>query len=145
MLKEQRAFIRHPADIPIEIHTADETQPVRPQLSNVSLGGLCCESAMPVDAGKQVHVRVPFVHPAFETQGRVMWCRKRMDRWELGIQFLSEKDAFRARMVEQICHIEQYKEDALRREGRVLSGDEAAREWIARFAAEFPNPGERPE
>lgn len=140
MLEEQRAFIRHPADIPIEIHTAEETLPGRQQLSNVSLGGLCCESAIPVDAGKQVHVRVPFVHPAFETQGKVMWCRKQQDRWEIGIQFLSDKDAFRARMVEQICHIEQYRKEVRRREGRVLSGDEAAREWIGKFAAEFPNP-----
>jgi hypothetical protein len=140
MMEEQREFIRHPADIPIEIHTSEETSPVRPQLSNVSLGGLCCEPAMPVNAGKQVHVRVPSVHPAFETRGKVVWCRERRDRWEIGIQFLTEKDAFRARMVEQICHIEQYREDVLRREGRILSGDAAAREWIGRFAAEFPNP-----
>jgi len=40
--------------------------------------------------------------------------------------------------VEQICHIEQYKRDMRDQEGRELTGEQAAYEWIERFAAEFP-------
>jgi hypothetical protein len=41
-------------------------------------------------------------------------------------------------MVEQICHIEHYKREVAEREGRELSGQQAAKEWIAKYAASFP-------
>jgi hypothetical protein len=40
--------------------------------------------------------------------------------------------------VEQICHIEQYKADVLLSEGRRLNGEQAALEWIEKFARDFP-------
>jgi hypothetical protein len=43
-------------------------------------------------------------------------------------------------MVEQVCHIEQYKRSAKDNEGRELTSEQAATEWIARHAADFPNP-----
>jgi hypothetical protein len=44
-------------------------------------------------------------------------------------------------LVEQVCHIEQYKKEVFLKEGRLLSGDEAAAEWIEKFANQFPqNP-----
>ena len=49
----------------------------------------------------------------------------------------SERDAFRQRMQAQWCQIEQYRQSVLRDEGRLLSRDEAAMEWIDRFAAAF--------
>jgi hypothetical protein len=41
-------------------------------------------------------------------------------------------------MVEQVCHIEQYKADVLKKEGRELTGEEAAKEWILKYAKDFP-------
>lgn len=41
-------------------------------------------------------------------------------------------------MVEQLCHIEHYKAEVLAREGRQLDGEQAAREWIRKFAHGFP-------
>jgi hypothetical protein len=41
-------------------------------------------------------------------------------------------------MVEQVCHIEHYKNEVKRREGREISGEQAANEWIAKFAGNFP-------
>ena len=57
----------------------------------------------------------------------------------MGVEFLDRDDSFRARMVEQVCHIEQYKRQVLETEGRVLNGEQAAKEWIRRYAASFPN------
>ena len=51
------------------------------------------------------------------------------------------QDAFLARMVEQICHIEDYRQSVCRVEGRRLSAEEAAVEWIAQYAAQFPDIG----
>ena len=41
-------------------------------------------------------------------------------------------------MVEQICHIEQYKQDVFEKDGRRLSGEQAALEWIEKYATDFP-------
>jgi hypothetical protein len=47
-------------------------------------------------------------------------------------------------MVEQVCHIEEYRRTVQRLEGRELSAEEAAFEWIHRFAAQFPETGNGP-
>lgn len=56
---------------------------------------------------------------------------------------LSGQDAFRFRMEQQCCRITQYRQSMLRDCGRQLSADEAALEWIERYAATFDagNPG----
>ncbi len=46
-------------------------------------------------------------------------------------------DAFLARMQAQCEQIEAYRLDVLRREGRKLTLDQAAREWIERYARDF--------
>jgi hypothetical protein len=59
---------------------------------------------------------------------------------ELGVEFLHQDDAFKARMVEQVCFIENYKKAAYRAEGRLLSSAEAAMEWITKYASGFSDP-----
>ncbi len=68
----------------------------------------------------------------------MVWCRPAHACYELGIQFLAREDLFAARMVEQLCYIERYRREVLNTEGRELSSADAAREWIARFAEDFP-------
>jgi hypothetical protein len=51
------------------------------------------------------------------------------------------QDEFLVRMREQCQRIEQYRLAVMRAEGRVLSEDEAAREWIERYAGEFGREG----
>jgi hypothetical protein len=41
-------------------------------------------------------------------------------------------------MIEQICHIEHYRKEVKLAEGRELSSEEAADEWIKRYAGDFP-------
>ena len=89
-------------------------------------------------------VRIPFVRPAFETEVRVVWCRALAGGAELGVEFLNRDDAFRARMVEQLCYIENYQKAVKRIEGRVLSMEEAASEWIGKYAPQFPKPDSEP-
>ena len=47
-------------------------------------------------------------------------------------------DAFKTRMLAQVLQIRKYKE-VLEKQGRKLSIDEAAIEWISRYAADFPS------
>ena len=138
-MSEQRKFIRHPSDIPIEFSDTDG-EPVS-QVGNahdVSYGGLAFESANCPQSGAIIQIRIPTVQPAFETRGQVVWCRRLDGRYEVGVRFLEHTDAFKVRMVEQVCHIEQYKRDVLEREGRSLTGAAAAKEWIERYASKLP-------
>ena len=58
--------------------------------------------------------------------------------YEVGVSFLDPEDVFRARMVAQVCFIEDYRRSIARAEGRELSSEEAAGEWIAKYAHKFP-------
>ncbi|MEZ5503218.1 MAG: hypothetical protein R3E50_11475 [Halioglobus sp.] len=52
---------------------------------------------------------------------------------------LSGDEEFRLRMENQCRRIKQYRLAMLRERGRLLSPDEAALEWIERYAATFDN------
>lgn len=134
---EMRTFIRHPSDIPIDVIFEGLVERKEEYLANVSIGGLAFSSATPLEENSSIVVRIPLVRPAFEARGRVIWCRKENDHFDIGVEFLETKDGFRIRMVEQICHIEHYKNEIKRKEGRDLSGKEAALEWINKFAGSF--------
>ena len=131
-----RSFIRHPTDIPLEVqhdrHPAD-----RRVLRDVSHGGLCFRYANRLAPGDTVKVRIPAVSPPFEATSRVVWCQADGPAWQVGVEFLDTDDLFRVRMVEQVCHIEHYRRAQHQHSGRRLTGQEAALEWIRKFAAGF--------
>jgi hypothetical protein len=138
-----RSYIRHPSDIPIKVDVASEkatatNENSRQQLSNISSGGLAFNAAEPVSAGSIIRLKIDVVKPAFQAEGLVTHCDPEGDHYVIGIEFVSKDTLFVARMVEQICHIEQYKREVLLKEGRELSGEQAAKEWIERYAATFP-------
>ena len=136
-----RQFIRHPVDVPIEVRTDDAGPMSAFHTHDISAGGLAFLSGFAVDPGARIGIRIPYVQPAFEARARVVWCHPYPgEGYELGVSFLDAQDAFHARMVEQICHIEDYRRGVLRTEGRELSAEEAAMEWISKHAEAFPNP-----
>lgn len=136
-----RNYIRHPSDIPIEL-VIGEHAPTRPEtLRDVSFGGLSFQSSEILEIGAFVHIRIDTVQPPFEADGVVVWCRPGPDRYTIGMEFNNKEDVFLARMVEQICHIEHYKKEVKDNEGRKLTSQEAAMEWISKYAEIFPNPG----
>lgn len=132
-----RVYVRHPSEFPVELRAPDDNAPRRERLRDLSMGGLCCRSSSPFREGERVRIRIPVGTPGFEAEGRVAWCRPHEDAYRVGIEFVAESEAFRARLVEQVCHIERYHQKA-RAEGRTLSEEEAAIEWISRYAASFP-------
>jgi hypothetical protein len=133
-----RQSIRHPADILIEVRARGQLTHVTHNTFNLSIGGLEFRCDHEFEPGDVVEIRIPFVRPPFEVEARVAWCKAGEGRFELGVEFLAQDDAFLARMVEQVCHIENYKKDIYRTEGRLLSPEEAAMEWINKYASRFP-------
>lgn len=136
---EARQFIRHPVSLPIEASQAPA------EAYCLGVGGLAFRTDHKIEPGCFVHVRIPAVIPAFEIDARVVWCRHRASHIELGVEFLSDQDAFRVRMVEQVCHIEHYRQKICELENRTLSFEEAALEWIGRYSATFPQPLAQPK
>ena len=134
-----RRFIRHTADVPLEIRAVPGSAPVVQQGTNVSEGGLAFVADACLDPEETIEIRIPEVDPPFEAHGRVVWCRPEDDgRYLVGVQFLDATDTFRARMVEQVCTIEKYRKDVQEQEGRELDPQEAAAEWIQKYAGRFP-------
>ncbi len=137
-----RKYIRHPADIPIEVslewaddeddESADQT------ITNVSLGGLAFSSELPLGVLDRVRVSIPALDQDNHLIGNVVWCEKARNGYEVGIEFDRSRDVYRLRMIEQICHIEHYRNEVGRTEGRTLSPHDAATEWISKFAGDFP-------
>lgn len=137
-----RKYIRHPSDIPIEVDFFESHEHLTESLVNVSLGGLLFHSNERMNIGKLLKIKIPFVEPEFETSAKVVWCEYSENNYEIGVELLDKDDAYRTRMVEQVCHIEHYKREVETLEGRHLSGAEAAAEWIEKFGHEFPRIGE---
>ncbi len=133
-----RKFIRHPSDIPIEFDVEGMAVHKEESLHDVSFGGLSFTSKISIEPGSSIKITIKFVKPAFKSTAVVKWCRKSGDQFDIGVAFNDPEDAYRIRMIEQVCHIEHYKREALIKEGRNLTGEQAAKEWIKRFASKFP-------
>jgi hypothetical protein len=137
-----RQFIRHPSDIPLEYCFVDKPFCALDSINNVSLGGLSFQASQYIKPKQWLRLHIPINDAHFEIDAQVRWCNQRADKhYDVGVLFSTKDEAFTARMVEQVCHIEQYKKEVFLKEGRLLSGDEAAAEWIEKFANQFPqNP-----
>lgn len=134
----RRRFIRHPSRMPIACVVQGDAVPRRDRLLNVGQGGLCFVSAVPLEAGLAIRLTIPLLGRQFELDGVVAWCRALAPAYEVGVRFPAVQDRFCARMVEQLCYIEDYRQQVAREEGRQLSSEQAAQEWIERFAGQFP-------
>jgi hypothetical protein len=134
-----RRFIRHPINVPIEVSVGQTCAEDTTHTSNIGVGGLAFHFDQKLQPGTMVHIKIPYVHPAFETDAKVIWCRERLHGMDLAVEFLTVDDAFKARMIEQICYIENYRCMVKSNESRSLTVEEAAIEWISKYAAGFPS------
>jgi hypothetical protein len=135
----ERRFIRHPSRIPIsfdapEVGGTSRHDPLR----NVSDGGVCFSAANALQPGSPIRLCIPVFGERFEVDGTVAWCRRQNGRYDIGVAFAREQDRFAVRMVEQLCYIEEYRNRVEREQGRTMSSEQAAAEWVEHFAGEFP-------
>ena len=106
---------------------------------NVSRGGLSFFSEEALPLGAIIHIAIPIDDPAFEVEGSVVWCRPDGAAYTIGVVFDDQSSAYSVRMVEQVCYIEHYRASVKVNEGRELSSEQAAQEWINKYAADFPS------
>ena len=135
-----RSYIRHPSGMPINVRLDKAGNDCPENLNNIGYGGLSFTSKAPLEPGAMIFLTLPITHGEVESRGRVAWCHQIDTGYEVGVEFMDAGDFYTVRMVEQVCHIEHYKEEALAQQGRELSCQQAAEEWIEKYAADFPNP-----
>lgn len=133
-----RRFIRHPSRLPIRFELQGDLPQRDDRLRNVSEGGLCFATELALDPGLPIRVTIPVFGQQFAIEGTVAWCREAAAGFEVGVHFVSRQDRFSVRMVEQLCYIEDYRMQVEREQGRRLTSEQAAQEWIERFAGQFP-------
>jgi hypothetical protein len=132
-----RRFLRHPSDMPVELVLSRQPPVSKQRLNNISLGGVACNSNRGFRRGTAVELHIPLFGDRARYPGVVAWCRKLPDHYVVGIAFIDEDTLFRARMVEQVCQIENYRQQREQELGEQLSVEAIAQEWIKQHASEF--------
>jgi len=131
-------FLRHPADIQITVNVISSSAARTPFLMQAKNNGLVFSNSFALSNGMLVKITIPVVRPCFELFGYISWCRRRDYGYQVGMALMSETDMARTRMVEQVCYIEHYRRSELKGSRRSMSVDDAAREWIQKYASKFP-------
>ncbi len=137
-----RKFIRHPTDIPLQYELSNVVNNEKEYLNDISHGGLSFRSCRYIEPGSFIRIDIPVHEPVFSADGIVIWCREAEEKddhcYDVGVEFKEKRTEYNLRMIEQVCYIEHYKKEILEKDGRKLSGEEAAVEWIQKYADTFP-------
>ena len=131
-------FIRHPRAFPITLRRVWFEFKHHKSVRYDSNLGICFRHEKYIPTGAILEITIPLRGEEQKFRGKVVLVRHRGDHFEIGIWLEEKADAHRARMVEQICHIETYLKDKHRKEGPFVSRERVAEEWISKFAGSFP-------
>lgn len=126
---ETMKFMRYPSDIPVDILRGSVTVCPPQCLRNISFGGLCFTAGAALKKDAVLTVKITAVQPPFRSKARVAWCSHSGKKYTVGVEFVGTRNETRGAMMEQICGIEKYKNDVLRKTGKKLTGEQAADEW----------------
>jgi len=132
-----RKYIRHPAEVSIELMPVNQTHPETHMTKDIGLGGMCFKSLSTIDKGTIVNLSIPSIQPEAQITGKVVWYMEQRDSVDIGIQFIDQSNALNVKVVEQLCHIKHYQKKIKQIEGRDLSDEQAAREWADKFSTDF--------
>ena len=139
MQDRRRKGQRYLLDVPMEYSLGDVVRARTEYLVDLSVGGMSFISEMKLEQGTVINISIPLFKPVFQTQAVVCWVRKNKNgTYTIGAQFKETQNEFRARMLRQVCHIQNYRKEVLEKESRKLTGEQAAIEWIEKYAKFFP-------
>ncbi|MGI9228894.1 MAG: hypothetical protein ACR2P9_03445 [Gammaproteobacteria bacterium] len=137
----QTGFIHHPHGFPLRykrVWFADLLNGSKPTESSDI--GLIFRSEKHLKPGITIELTIPLRNGNEKFRGKVVMVRAATDYFEIGLWLQRRADANRARLVEQVCHIEAYVQEKKYREGPyTLNRDKAAAEWISKYATTVPS------
>ena len=133
-------FVHHPSSFPLSYrrlwfnnkdNTSEDTQSM----------GLCFRSEKYLKPGISIEISIPLNGEVQKFRGKIVLVRNMDDHFKIGLWLTQAADVRRARMVEQICHIETYVRTKKHQDGPFVSNERIAEEWISKYAAAFPSAG----
>jgi hypothetical protein len=107
--REKRKYIRYPAEVSIEYKISGEKIERSDYTKNISFGGLCFHAKSYIKPGTVLTLKFPTINLNSEIVGEIVWCSGKKEEMEIGVKFRNENDAFRARIIEEICHLKNYQ------------------------------------
>lgn len=131
-----RKHVRHVTGVPVEVRV-EYSNNLSDGITNISHGGLSFIASDKLEAGEVIKVGCPLLKQESSLSGKVAWCKKTAAGYEVGLEFNDPAEVERMKMVEHICQIESFRRQIEETEGRQLSGEQATREWVSRFAGDF--------
>jgi hypothetical protein len=137
---QQTGFIHHPSGFPIEFKRLwfDRTRDLDSDLEHSPIG-LMFESAKYFKPGTRLEINIPIRNDTARFRGQVVLVRHCGELYEIGLWLQHRADASRARIVEQICHIETYLRERKYRDGPYsINRDRITEEWITKHAGNVP-------
>jgi len=140
--KHKRCFIRHPVTMTVQCRMEGHVDVDVHAMRDISFGGMSFVSADSYAPGDLIEMEFPVQAVQNRITGEIIWSSllslKPVIQFANGIKFLNRQVLFIARIIEQMCCIEKYREAQSLQYSRTLSGDQAAREWIRMCASRFP-------
>ncbi len=138
----RRCFIRHPVSLTVHCQKQGHIEAVSHEMRDISFGGMYFVSEESYVPGDLVVMEFPPLTLRNKITGEIIWSgpveKKVPNRYANGLKFLSRNVMQLARIIEQMCCIEKYREAQLQDCHRAITSDEAALEWIRLCAGRFP-------
>ncbi|HNV86392.1 MAG TPA: PilZ domain-containing protein [Candidatus Omnitrophota bacterium] len=137
---ERRNFLRHPIQVPIRFRIPPHRGPsFLAKTEDISAGGLSFSLSREFPEGTLLDVTIPLRAIKFNMIGSVAYCRQdsKSGLFKVGILFHEDDMSFRAKLAAEILKIEEFRKETSRRLGREVSREDAAHEWIQKYAEEF--------
>jgi Tfp pilus assembly protein PilZ len=114
--QEKRQYMRHPAEIPVEYKISGDDGEKTDITRNISFGGLCFQTHTYIEPGTMLVVKFPSINPKVDVKAKIVWCSRKKGYTEIGAQFLDENDAYRARIIEEICDLKNRQLQSIKEE-----------------------------
>ena len=112
-------------------------------MKDVSHGGIAFTSDRPYELGDIVELRYPTLRHPEVVRGMIVWTvageHNGAETYINGLSFSDTSHHYHGRIVEQLAHIEAYRLQQREERQRDLTHGQAAAEWIAANAADFPD------
>lgn len=139
---DRRVFIRHPVSLTVHCQKQGHVDVADHEIRDISFGGMYFVSAEAYVPGDMVTMDFPALTVRSRIGGEIIWSspldREDGGKFANGLKFLNKQVLLLARMIEQMCCIEKYRQARVAHGQPGITGDQAALEWIRSCAARFP-------
>lgn len=125
--------IQHPDDVPVSFHPVSTSLP----MDHVLKQGISFRSNHFIEPETLIEFQIHTQEAEFSTRGQVSKCVRHQQHFHVTVQLLNHEQLHQLRMAEQLAYITHYQ-NVQEAHGRQISPEEAAGEWILKYAAYFP-------